>query len=104
MHSRLFSSHATRSQKKSLQGEAFLEAFSFKLSAVFENPQAASVVFEALHPEIGGRHEKRSSTILSRHGETLVLSVSALDKKALRASINSYLKLFDLSLLALEVI
>ncbi|MBI4044410.1 MAG: KEOPS complex Pcc1-like subunit [Candidatus Diapherotrites archaeon] len=81
-----------------------METSSFTLSAVFENPETASVVFEALSPETGGRHEKRSSTTLSRHGKIVVVAVSALDKKALRASINSYLKLFDLSVTALEVI
>lgn len=81
-----------------------MENFSFKLSAVFENQKTAEVVFDAVFPEIGGRHEKRSKTLLSRHGKTLTLSVSALDKKALRASVNSYLKLFDLSISALEVI
>lgn len=104
VHSKSFSRHVTLLQKKSLQGEKLLENFSFKLSAVFDSKKTAQVVFDSLFPEIGGRHEKRSQTLLSKQEKTLVLSVSALDKKALRASVNSYLKLFDLSISALEVI
>lgn len=103
MRSKLFLRLVTLLQKKSLQGE-FLQEFSFRLSAAFNTDKDAGVVFDALFPEMGGKHEKRSKTTLSKQGNVVFLKVSAMDKKALRASINSYLKLLDLSIQSLEVI
>ncbi|GEM_PF-3252087 len=77
--------------------------FSFALRAVFESQEKAGIVFSALQPELNQKHERGSKAQMNLEGNSVVFSIEALDKKSLKASVNSYLKLFDLSVRSLEV-
>ena len=50
----------------------------------------ADAVLSALSPEIG-RELPRTESIMTRDGNTLVITVNATDTSAMRAALNSYL-------------
>lgn len=78
--------------------------FTFTIKAFFESEKKAVASFGAISPELNQRHERRSKTTMSIEGKNLVLGVDAFDKKSLKASINSYLRLLGLSISASEVL
>lgn len=71
--------------------------YNLKLELFFEKPGNAEAVFLSLKPEVGLKHEKRSSTTMRLNKNVLLLNVNASDKKALKASLESYLKLAALA-------
>ena len=103
MLTKLFLRSAILLQNRLKQGEFFL-GFSFAFKAFFDSKQKASAVFNALKPELSNRHEKNAVTKIDCVQNVLEIRVFSSDKKHLKASINSYLKLFELSVKSLEVI
>ena len=72
--------------------------FRLRLSLELPSPEAAETALKALKPEMGGVHEKRSKTDLRVNKNILLLSITAGDATALKASANSYLKSIELIL------
>ncbi len=98
MLTRLFLRCVTKLQKQSRQGENF-----FVLRAIFDSKKIAVAVFESLQPELNLRHEKNSFTKMKLDGFVLSIKIFSSEKNSLKASVNSYLKLFDLSVRTLGV-
>lgn len=78
--------------------------FSFVFKAFFDSAQKANAVYSALKPELNQRHEKNASTKIECVSNVLEIRVFSSEKKSLKASINSYLRLFELSVKTLEVV
>jgi tRNA threonylcarbamoyladenosine modification (KEOPS) complex Pcc1 subunit len=71
----------------------------FKLTArlFFDTQKKAKTVFNAVRIETGQKFEKRSKTSMNINKKVVCIKIIAKDSKALKASMNSYLKLFLLS-------
>ncbi len=80
-----------------------MEEFSLKLELFFETEKKARVSFEAVSLETGQKHEKRSKTTMDINKNVVLVKIIAMDASALKASLNSYAKLFLLSDNLLEV-
>ena len=63
----------------------------------------AAFAAESIKPELDSRHNKRSETKIKLNKGVLSLNIKALDAVALRASLNSSLKLIGLVQKVLEV-
>lgn len=77
--------------------------FSFTVSAVFSSAKDAAVVSAALTPELNQKHERNSKTTMGLSENVLSIEIFSPEEKSLKASVNSYLKLLDLSVKSLEV-
>jgi KEOPS complex subunit Pcc1 len=62
-------------------------------SAVYDSPEQARRVEQALRPEVGEIEGDRTTATLTRDGATLAVSVDAADLTALRAGLNTWLGL-----------
>jgi tRNA threonylcarbamoyladenosine modification (KEOPS) complex Pcc1 subunit len=65
--------------------------------------ETAAIVAKSLKPELDSKHNKRSETKIKLNKGVLSLNIKALDAVALRASLNSNLKLIGLVQKVLEV-
>lgn len=72
-------------------------AFSLKIRLFFVDEKKAQAAFLAVSAETGQKHEKRSKTLMNINKNVVLLKIIALDAPALKASVNSYLKLLLLS-------
>lgn len=77
--------------------------FSLKIGLFFDSDKKAAIAFNSVEPETGQKFEKRSKTVVDINKNVVLLKISAMDSKALKASLNSYLKLFLLSEKIMEV-
>lgn len=59
----------------------------------FPSEKQLLIVLQALKPEIETPSSRRSKVIMTAEGQALVLDFKARDTSALRAAINSYLRL-----------
>ncbi|MBU2260193.1 hypothetical protein KKC44_06365 [Patescibacteria group bacterium] len=59
----------------------------------FPSAGSARIVRNAILPEMHGKHEKRSTANMNINKNVLSLMVNAQDLTAMKASVNSYLKL-----------
>ncbi len=79
----------------------------FVLSArlFFESKKKAQAALESVKVELGEKFEKRSKTKMGLVGgeNAVLVNIDSFDAKSLRASANSYLKLFLLSEKIMEV-
>ena len=71
--------------------------FSLNLRLFFPDEKQAGMVFRSISPELHGKHEKRAATNMDINKNVLSLNINASDATALKASLNSYLKLIILS-------
>ena len=53
----------------------------------------AEAIFKAIKPELKQEHQKRSQTAIKVKKGMLLIDIKALDRTALRASLNGYLRL-----------
>jgi tRNA threonylcarbamoyladenosine modification (KEOPS) complex Pcc1 subunit len=56
------------------------------------------VIMQALEPEIKLTSSSRSKVSLSTEGNKLILHLEAKDSSAMRAAVNSYLRLIDVAM------
>lgn len=73
------------------------------LKLFFEKPEKADIALKAVLPEIDSKHNLRSSTKIKVNKCVLSLNIKAMDATALRASLNSALKLIGLTQKIAEV-
>jgi tRNA threonylcarbamoyladenosine modification (KEOPS) complex Pcc1 subunit len=92
-------------QRQSKQGNSLREnmPFELRLQIAFANSAQALAIAESIKPEIGSRHNLRSETIVKIKNSCISINIKALDKTALRASLNSCLKSIILAKEILEV-
>jgi tRNA threonylcarbamoyladenosine modification (KEOPS) complex Pcc1 subunit len=64
----------------------------------FSSDKQLQVVMQALKPEIASSTTSRSKVTMSAEGQGLVLDFMATDTSALRAAINSYLRLIGVAM------
>jgi KEOPS complex subunit Pcc1 len=64
----------------------------------FSSEKQLQVILQALKPEIETSSTYRSKVIMTAKGQGLVLDFIARDTSALRASINSYLRLIGVAM------
>ena len=64
----------------------------------FSSEKQLQVILQALKPEIETSSTHRSKVIMTAKGQGLVLDFMARDTSALRASINSYLRLIGVAM------
>ena len=64
----------------------------------FSSEKQLQVILQALKPEIETSSTRRSKVIMTAKGQGLVLDFMARDTSALRASINSYLRLIGVAM------
>lgn len=64
----------------------------------FPSKKQLKVVLQALKPEIEKSSSTRSKVLLYNEKEKLVLDLSAKDTSAMRAAINSYLRLIGVAM------
>ena len=69
---------------------------SLQLRLFFPTEKEAKIIFRSISPELHGKHEKRASTIMDINKNVLSLQIDATDATALKASLNSYMKLIIL--------
>lgn len=72
-------------------------AFSHQTTCrlVYDTPQRAHTVTRAVDVERGEIADDRSATTVAREGRTVRVTVRARDLVALRAGLNTWLRLFD---------
>jgi tRNA threonylcarbamoyladenosine modification (KEOPS) complex Pcc1 subunit len=74
-----------------------LEVYVLKAMAIFNldfsSKKQLNIVFQSLKPEIRFSSTKRSKVNISTEDKTMILVFKAKDTSALRAAINSYLRL-----------
>ena len=63
----------------------------------FSDEKTALAATRSVAVELGERHERRSVAQINTNKNIVLLKISALDKGALKASMNSYLKLLVFS-------
>jgi len=68
-----------------------------KIRLNFMSEKQLHVVLEALKPEIETSSTRRSKLYMSTEGQCLVLDFRAKDTSALRAALNSYLRLISVA-------
>jgi KEOPS complex subunit Pcc1 len=59
----------------------------------YDDDATATLVAESVRPEVGEIASDRSTTSLRRDGGTVVVTVAADDRVALRAGVNTWLRL-----------
>jgi KEOPS complex subunit Pcc1 len=59
----------------------------------YEDDATATLVAESVRPEVGEIASDRSTTRLRRDGRTVVVTVAAADRIALRAGVNTWIRL-----------
>ena len=59
----------------------------------YEDDATATLVAESVRPEVGKIASDRSTTRLRRDGRTVVVTVVAADRIALRAGVNTWIRL-----------
>ena len=64
----------------------------------FSTEKQLQVVLQALKPETQTSSSSRSKTEMTTEGKNLVLNFTASDTSALRASMNSYLRLIGMAM------
>jgi KEOPS complex subunit Pcc1 len=64
----------------------------------FPSEKQLQVILQSLKPEIETSSTNRSKVIMTAKGQGLVLDFMARDTSALRASINSYLRLIGVAM------
>ena len=64
----------------------------------FFSDNQLQVVTQALKPEIDSSKTSRSKVCMTLEGQTLILDFQATDTSALRAAINSYLRLIGVAM------
>ena len=69
----------------------------------FESNEEALNAAKCIEPELNSQHNRRSETKIKVNKGVLSLNIKALDAVALRASVNSTLKLIGLIQKVLEV-
>ena len=77
--------------------------YNLEFELFFENEKKAKIALCAVQVELGQKHEKRSITFMNINKNIVLLKIMAQDSSALKASLNSYLKLLNLSENLLEV-
>jgi len=70
---------------------------SLRLKLFFGSEKEAGIVFGSISPELHGSHERRSVTSMDINKNVISLKIDANDSTALKASLNSYMKLIALS-------
>jgi tRNA threonylcarbamoyladenosine modification (KEOPS) complex Pcc1 subunit len=60
-------------------------------------PAAGAAIYSALSPDISKLSEKGERLALSRKGSAIVFTIETDDLASLRANVNSYLRLVDMS-------
>lgn len=88
------------------QGRVFVlqeHVFELNLQLDFENSSKAETIVSAVMPEISARHNERSNTFVKIKNSFVSINIEALDKTALKASLNSCLKSIILAKNLLEV-
>jgi tRNA threonylcarbamoyladenosine modification (KEOPS) complex Pcc1 subunit len=73
------------------------EMLCFELKLFLLSEEKAEAVRRAVSMELENRFEKRSSTRIAREKNCILLSTTASDKTALKASFNSYARLIFFS-------
>lgn len=71
--------------------------YSLALMMHFPSLGLARSVRDAILPEMGGKHERRSEARMNINKNVLSLTVNARDLTALKASVNSHMKLIILA-------
>jgi len=71
--------------------------YGLELSLSFGDRNSAEIARNAILPELGAKHEHRSSTAITTNKNILRLKIRAEDRAALKASFNTYAKLIFLS-------
>ena len=69
---------------------------SLELRLFFSTEKEAGIIFRSISPELHGKHEKRATTDMSINKNIISLKIGASDATALKASLNSYMKLIIL--------
>ena len=69
---------------------------SLQLRLFFPTEKEAKIIFRSISPEFHGKHEKRARTAMDINKNVLSLQIDATDATALKASLNSYMKLIIL--------
>ena len=64
----------------------------------FSSDKQLHVVTQALKPEIDSSSTSRSKVHMTTEGQTLILDFRATDTSALRAAMNSYLRLIGVAM------
>ena len=64
----------------------------------FNSDKQLEVVSQALKPEIDSSTNSRSKVCMTTEGQTLILDFRATDTPALRAAMNSYLRLIGVAM------
>ena len=64
----------------------------------FSSDKQLQVVMQALKPEIDCSTTSRSKVFMNTEGQTLILDFRATDTPALRAAMNSYLRLIRVAM------
>ena len=64
----------------------------------FSSNKQLHVVTQALKPEIDSSTTSRSKVYMTTEGQTLILDFRATDTSALRAAMNSYLRLIGVAM------
>ncbi|MFC3957282.1 KEOPS complex subunit Pcc1 [Halovivax cerinus] len=67
------------------------------LRFTYRSERRARIVATSVDREVGEIDDDRSRTRLDRDGETIVLTVEAADLTALRAAVNTWLRLVDVA-------
>ena len=70
--------------------------YSLQLKISFPDIKHAKIIFDAISPELHGKHEKRAFTSMDINKNVLSLNINASDATSLKASLNSYMKLIIL--------
>lgn len=70
-----------------------MNKISLRLELYFENEKKAENIFLALQPELGEKHEKRSTTAIKVKKNMLLIDIKASDRTAARASLHGFMKL-----------
>ena len=68
------------------------------VNIVFPSEKELKVVLHALEPETKLSSSSRSKVSLSTEGNKLILDLRAKDSSAMRAAVNSYLRLIDVAM------
>ncbi|MBN2126807.1 MAG: CTAG/PCC1 family protein [Candidatus Diapherotrites archaeon] len=81
-----------------------MNEFFFELKLFFPDSEKALIAFNSIKPELNDFHQKRSKAEIKINKNMFLLEINALDKTALKASVNAYLKQLNLIEELLEVI
>ncbi|MFH1752109.1 MAG: KEOPS complex subunit Pcc1 [archaeon] len=81
-----------------------MSEFAFEFVLKLESKKTNfKTVLESIKPETNNKHEKRSIIKFKKLEQGIILNIKALDLTALRAAVNSYLRLINVSIKMQEV-